>query len=498
MKGLVEKISLSLERPTPTDKQADRERLVGALIGHTGIDIPVVIDLTVLKDVPRVLRDHGFSVTVTSCFTGDALRVIALDKEVSCGVAVDIGTTNIVASLYDLADGRRIVQRERENPQTAIALDVLSRVQVAMGGRSRELHALLMEGMNALIGDLCAAGGIRPGDIDCVVCAGNTIMTHFLLDLPVENIPLEPYIPAAHHVDPFLPGEIGLSMNSRGLVHVFPNVGSYVGGDIVAGILSSGLYRDQEPSFLIDVGTNAEIVLGCNEWIIVGAGAAGPALEGGIAEIGMRATEGAVDHVRISEEGRHVFVSTIGNGEPKGICGSGMIELVSELYKTGVINEQGKFTASAPRLVHDEFYKGFIVSDTGDRQLIIKDRDIDNFLRSKAAMFSALYVIVSSVGLRFKDISQVYVSGAFGTGIDAEKAMRIGMIPRIGKEKIIPVGNTSLRGAEMLLMDRELLKDVDRICRMVTYREMNTDGDFMREFPSALIIPHFDPVKLEG
>jgi len=323
-------------------------------------------------------------------------------------------------------------------------------------------------------------------------------MTHFLLDLPVENIPLEPYIPAAHHVDPFLPGEIGLSMNSRGLVHVFPNVGSYVGGDIVAGILSSGLYRDQEPSFLIDVGTNAEIVLGCNEWIIVGAGAAGPALEGGIAEIGMRATEGAVDHVRISEEGRHVVVSTIGNGEPKGICGSGMIELVSELFKTGVINEQGKFTASAPRLVHDEFYKGFIVSDTGDRQLIIKDRDIDNFLRSKAAMFSALYVIVSSVGLRFKDISQVYVSGAFGTGIDAEKAMRIGMIPRIGKEKIIPVGNTSLRGAEMLLMDRELLKDVDRICRMVTYREMNTDGDFMREFPSALIIPHFDPVKLEG
>ncbi|MGE5239259.1 MAG: ASKHA domain-containing protein [Chloroflexota bacterium] len=506
MNALLTPLTLTLSEPSSADKTADWERLLDRLRHEAGIAVPVDIDPTLLRSLSPRLREHAWRLSCVLGHGRERSMIVSLGSPSAFAAAVDIGTTNIVGSLFDLATGELIAGIEKRNPQTAVGLDVLTRVHLAMGGKGRELHRMLIEGVNALLGELCRGAGLSDRDLQAVAVAGNTIMTHFLLDLAVDNIPVEPYVPVIHRVDFVDPRSISLAMNPYGVLYVFPNAGSYVGGDIIAGILSSGLYKEREPALLIDVGTNAEIVLGCDEWIIVGAGAAGPALEGGIAEIGMSASEGAINEVSIGplatsegETGTGLTVSlhTIGGTQPRGLCGSGMIELVSELYASGIIDRTGKFVDDAPCIVAAEGRKGFVITPTDDGALILKDTEIENFLRSKAAMFSSLQVIVRSVGLKFADIRKVYVSGAFGMGINVEKAISIGMIPKIPKERFVPVGNSSLKGAELILHDRGLLSEIDRIAAMITYKEMNTDREFMKEFPAALFIPHTNPEVLE-
>ncbi len=507
MNALLTPLTLTLSEPSPADKTADWERLVDRLRQEAGMAAPIDIDPMLLRSLSPRLREQAWRLSLVLCHGRELSTIVSLGSTSAFAAAVDMGTTNIVGSLFNLATGERLAGGEERNPQTAVGLDVLTRVHLAMGGKGRELHRMLIEGINALLGELCRGAGVPERDVHAVAVAGNTIMTHFLLDLAVDNIPVEPYVPVIHRVDFINPRSIGLAMNPCGVAYVFPNAGSYVGGDIIAGILSSGLYREREPSLLIDVGTNAEIVLGCEEWIVVGAGAAGPALEGGIAEIGMSASEGAISEVSIKpsafpegEAGTGVTVSlrTIGGTRPRGLCGSGMIELVSELYACGIIDRTGKFVDDAPGVVAADGRKGFVIAQTDDRVLILRDTEIENFLRSKAAMFSSLHVIVRSVGLSFADIRKVYVSGAFGMGINVEKATSIGMIPKIPKERFVPMGNSSLRGAEMILQERGLLSEIDRIAALITYKEMNTDREFMKEFPAALFIPHTNPQVLEA
>jgi uncharacterized 2Fe-2S/4Fe-4S cluster protein (DUF4445 family) len=498
VKAIVFPLTVTLDAPTPSDKLADRERLTQAVLAATGVDLPVEIDLEILRELPAFLRACNFSATLTVGVARDRIALVRLGRHRTFGAAIDLGTTNLVGSLFDMGSLERLCSAEVENPQVQAGLDVLTRVQLAMSGRSGELHRLIAEGVKALLEALCAEAGIDGDEICAAAIAGNTIMTHFLLGLPTDNIPFDPYIPVVNRADFVNAKNLGLPVNPRALVYVFPNVGSYVGGDIVAGILSSGLYLSEKPSVLIDVGTNAEIVLGCREWGIVGAGAAGPALEGGIAEIGMRALDGAIHSVRIDPGDFSVEIKTFGDGPPRGLCGSGMIELVSELYTAGILDSRGKLQ-KVTGLVRDvDGEQGFVLHESGEGALVIRNREIENFLRSKAAMFASLRVIVTSVGLRFADIEKVYVSGAFGKGIDAEKAARIGMIPAIERGKIESIGNSSLRGAEMLLLGRHLLPHIDRICGMITYKEMNAEGEFMREFPGALFIPHTNPELLES
>jgi uncharacterized 2Fe-2S/4Fe-4S cluster protein (DUF4445 family) len=503
---LLSTFALALSEPTSTDKTADWERLVSRVSQQYGVAEPIDADPGLLRELPATLRREAWKLNLVLARARERAKIVSLDSRAAFAAAVDLGTTNIVASLFDLKSGARVASGYTRNPQTGIGLDVLTRMHASMGGRGRELHELMVTGINGLLNELCHTARIEPSGLSVVAIAGNTIMTHFLLDLTVEHIPVEPYVPVVHRVDFVEPSSVGLDMNPRGMVYVFPNAGSYVGGDIISGILSSGLYKDKEPSLLIDVGTNAEIVLGCDEWIVVGAGAAGPALEGGIAEIGMNASEGAIHQVAItrlpgSQEGLPpeftVAVNTIGGGEPRGLCGSGMIELISELYGSGIIDRTGKLTADASNVITEDGRKAFVIYRKGDESLLIRDTEIDNFLRSKAAMFSALRVIVTSVGLTFGDIRKVYVSGAFGMGINVDKAISLGMIPKIPKERFTPIGNSSLKGAELFLRQRELLSDIDRISEMITYKEMNTDREFMKEFPAALFIPHTNPEVLE-
>ncbi len=495
MQPIITTVFLTVDQPSPSDKRADKERLLDGL-KSIGIADPVDIDLALLRKLPAYLREHDFSITLVLGSMGDSYKVIDVGRPVSYAVALDIGTTNMVASLFDMIKKERIGSSEIENPQISAGLDVLTRVHLAMGGKGDSLHSLLVNGINKLIGKLCAGHGVAIEDVGAVIIAGNTIMTHFLLNLSVDAIPVEPYIPAVHKPSFIAPHTIGISIHEPGLVYIFPNAGSYVGGDIISGILFSGGYKQKEPFIIVDAGTNAEIVLGCDEWIMVGAGAAGPALESGIAEAGMRAEEGAICNVDIRRDDGTVLIKTIGDKPPKGICGSGMIDLISELYAASIINQQGKFVGSSGKIRETDGRKGFVLHESEAATIVVKETDIENFLRSKAAMFASLYVMVKAVGLSFRDIARFYVSGALGTGIDTDKAIRIGFIPDIQRDRFIPLGNSSLAGAEMLLMDSTLLKDIDAICAMVTYREMNTDGEFMKEFPAALFIPHTNPEVL--
>lgn len=500
MKPLVLPFQGRLNKPSPSDKTADSDRLIKFLQRHLDSHSTTVTNLKIIQELPFYLRKNDFSFMLALAFTGKEIKILDLlehNEDNVYAVAIDIGTTNIVGSLFEMSSCEKLAYGEIENPQISLGLDVLTRIHHAMLGKSKDLNQLILEGINKLIEDLSKRATVEQSKIYTAVFSGNTIMSHFLLNLSVENIPIEPYIPVCNKFQWLEARDVGINIHPNGLVFIFPNAGSYVGGDIIAGILASGLYKEESPSILIDVGTNAEIVFGCKEWILLGAGAAGPALESGISPIGMRAIEGAIYSFEIDEQG-NIQYKTIGSKPPKGVCGSGMIELISEMFKAGIIDNQGRFKNYSKRIVETNGKKGLVICSSNDKRLVITNTDIENFLRSKAAMFSSLYIIVKSVGLNFRDINKVYISGAFGRGIDAQKAMRIGMIPKIDKDKFIPLGNSSLKGAEMLLMNRDLLEDIEQICSLITYKEMNTEREFMKEFPGALFIPHTNPAILDS
>ncbi len=490
MNPLLLSLNMQLAEPSALDKRADKERLLEGVGAVLNSEHPIEICLNALRKLPHFLRENRFSTFAVIGITDNNTNILDIrNNDRIYAVAIDVGTTNLAASLYDMKNYQKLCTSEHENPQITLGLDVLTRVHIAMSKKANKLNELLISGINFLISKLCQLMGITHSDIYTTVISGNTIMSHFLTNLNVANIPIEPYIPVCHKFGFAKNSNIGLNINSEGLVYIYPNAGSYVGGDIISGILSSEMYKDELPSMLIDVGTNAEIVLGCKDWLLVGAGAAGPALESGISEIGMRAIDGAIYSVSI-DNNRKVKFKTIGDKEPVGVCGSGMIELISEMFRVGIINSQGRFEKNAGRFLEKNSAKGFIIYNAKGKVLTISEHDIENFLRSKAAMFTSLYALTKSVGLKFRDIHKVYISGAFGRGIDAEKAANIGMIPNIEKDKIIPIGNSSLRGAEMLLTNRDLLADIDKICSLITYKEMNTESEFMKEFPGALFMPH--------
>jgi uncharacterized 2Fe-2S/4Fe-4S cluster protein (DUF4445 family) len=320
-------------------------------------------------------------------------------------------------------------------------------------------------------------------------------MTHFLLGLDIGTIPVDPFVPVVRMPGFFTASELSLDINPEASVYVFPNAGSYVGGDIASGILASGMFRSDDVSILIDVGTNAEVVIGNREWMIVGAGAAGPALEEGICRIGRRAKKGIVYDFEI--RGRVVACKTFDEGRPEGICGSGMISLLYELYQAGMVDKSGA-------LMPGEHVSGiggertFAIScESGPDELSITQAEIHNFMKSKAAMFTLLLVLTRSVGVSFGDIANVYVSGALGTGIDPAKAAGIGMLPAWPRGIVKPLGNSSLAGARMLLTDAGLVDAVNDVIGKITYKHMHDDPEFMKEFRGAVFIPHTNPELLK-
>ncbi len=486
---LVFSLDLELPEPTEDDKRADLERVADAL----GAD-SLVPTISALRTLPDILRKKGFRISPVFSVHYGSTRLIETNTGSCFALAVDIGTTNIVFELVNMKDPGPSLRLQFKNPQIKYGEDLLSRIQHCMQGGLKELRDSIIAGLNEEIKRAARQAGITTKEIYAAVFSANTVMSHLLLGLDVSHIPVSPYIPVVSRALFFTTSEVELDIHPDATVYVFPNAGSYVGGDIISGILATGLHRKESPQVLIDVGTNAEIVIGTKDWILVGAGAAGPALEGGILASGTVAKEGAIYRIDIEGSGV-VKYKTIGDSSPLGICGSGVIDLVAELYRVGFIDQRGRFTDSAPTVEIDG-EKTFVVAKNDKAVIGINEREIENFLRSKAAMFTSLYVLTQSLGISFRDIEKFYIAGALGSGVQLKNAQLLGMLPRLPEDRFQPIGNSSLTGAGMLLRDASLLDEIEHIHSIITYREMNTDNEFMKEFPSARFIPHTNPERL--
>jgi uncharacterized 2Fe-2S/4Fe-4S cluster protein (DUF4445 family) len=453
----------------------------------------VQIPLTVL----RKLHEHVGKETEIPCIIGRAGRVqklIDIGTERSYSIALDIGTTNLVALLYDNSAQKDVITKSIQNPQIEFGSDIMTRMHRTLSGGHGEVYQALANGISGLVAEVCREARISRQDIHAVSVAGNTVMSHFFLGLDISTIPVDPFVPVVRAPGFLLASELKLDINPEALVYVFPNAGSYVGGDITSGILASGLYLSDKTSILIDVGTNAEVVIGNRDWMIVGAGAAGPALEEGISRIGKRAKKGIVYDVEINQG--DISCKTFDQGRPEGICGSGMVSLLYELYKAGMIDQSGALREGEQvTFVNGE--RSFSISCNGQDALFITENEIQSFMRSKAAMFTLLLVLTRSVGISFKDIGTVFVSGALGTGIEATKAVGIGMLPAWPAEIVKPLGNSSLEGARMLLADGSLVDTIHALAEKITYKPMQDDPEFMQEYLGAVFIPHTNPEVLK-
>jgi uncharacterized 2Fe-2S/4Fe-4S cluster protein (DUF4445 family) len=415
------------------------------------------------------------------------------------GLAVDLGTSTVVIRLLDLITGEIKDETSFLNPQVEFGQDILARIHFASeeGGLGK-LQRLLIERLNEEISQLTQKNSIKTISLVGMCISGNTVMTHLFLGLDPFWICREPYIPAMNRPDLIKATELGVVINPESPVMVIPNVGSYFGGDLISGILASGMTHQDEICILVDVGTNAEVVLGNREWLMGCAGAAGPALEGGVARMGMMAGPGVIDKVIADPETGEFRIRTIENKSPVGICGSGLIDLVAQLFLAGLIDLRGKYVESkcGKRLRKVDGVNHFILvssQDSGTRNaLTLSQPDIDALIRSKAAMYTILTTITRMINVSIDDITRFYIAGTFGSYIDPRSAIAIGMIPDLALETYRPLGNTSLAGASQTLLSATAREEIYRIRDQVTYVELNVNQEFMNLFSAAKFIPHTD------
>lgn len=495
--------TLNLTPPSLSDNTADQERLLGALRKRLA-GRAVYLDLALVARLPALLRRWDYSVRCALVHDRDVWHVCGLagegDPAPLCGLAIDLGTTRIVVSLLNLETGRVLGESSFDNPQGGIGPDVLARIHYAGQGEGLfHLQRLVVDGLNDMLARLCRQAGIGPERIVLLALAGNTTMTHLFMGLDPRWIIREPYIPVVNR--PGIPSarKLGLNVSPGARIIIFPNIGSYFGGDLVAGILYSRLDLGQQAALLVDVGTNAEVVLGDRNWMIACAGAAGPALESGVSRIGTTARPGAIDQVRICGQDRVLTLRTIDGAPPVGICGSGVIDLAAQLFASGMIDIQGRFVPGAcqGRLIMIDGEPHLIIAEAGatasGEALTISQVDLDSLIRSKAAMYTILETITGAVGMTPGQLSTFYVAGTFGSFIDPRSAITIGMLPDLPLERFRPLGNSSLEGAKRVLTHPGSLDRVDRIRDRITYMELNVNQDFMNRFSAARFIPHTNP-----
>ncbi|THB78394.1 MAG: DUF4445 domain-containing protein [Desulfobacteraceae bacterium] len=502
-------IPVQVGRPSLANNTADAERFKQALCQALGQDrcaaSQVRLTLTVLKDLPQTLRLADYHVKVIlfrdrEVWTVAGIRPFTHARPLT-GAAMDIGTTRVVLQLIDLETGQPMGQELGfDNPQGSVAPDVLARIHHAGSGSGlTELQSLIIEAVNHHIESLCTAHNLSPDDVYLVAGAGNTTMTHLFLGIDPFEIIREPYIPCVNILDALAARDLGLRIHEAGQVFLFPNIGSYFGGDLLAGILFAGLDQKEDPCILVDVGTNAEIVIGNRDWLVACAGAAGPALEGGVSKMGMTAGPGVIDRVRIDPETRRFDLHTIDDSAPIGICGSGMIDLAAQLFLSGMIDIRGKFSVKTcqGRLRDIDGIPTLTLVDKADsgtgEDILFSQVDLNSLTSSKAAMYTILEVIVrQTAGIEFQDLSTFYVAGTFGSFINPVSAISIGMLPDIALGTFEVLGNSSLKGAALMLSNMDAYDRVLSIREGITYIELNVNQAFMNMFSGAKFYPHTD------
>jgi uncharacterized 2Fe-2S/4Fe-4S cluster protein (DUF4445 family) len=499
----VEKIYLELDPATEGDNQADVARIINYL-RMTHDEHRLTMNLNLIRKVPDIIRQGDFKVTVTIVrpVRKDGKNLIVNIEPFDTSnrnfaIAVDIGTTTVFGQVLDLHTGEVMSQHGEFNSQISYGEDVISRIIFAeKDGGLEIIHQKVIETLNKIIDKILKKAKVGRHEVTTITLAGNSTMTQLLLKINPSYIRRDPYVPASMVYPPFRANKIGIDLADHTIALIYPAVSSYVGGDIIAGIMASGMYRTSELTLYMDIGTNAEIVIGHKDWMVCTAASAGPAFEGGGVKFGMRASRGAIEDFSINPENYEPMIITVGNKKAKGICGSGLITLAAKLLETGVIDSRGKFnqTLETPRIRKtDDIWEYVLVYRENteiDRDITITEPDLDNLIRAKGAMYSAALTLLDEIGLGVKDIERVVLAGGFGSYVDLESAITIGLLPEIEPEKVTYLGNGSLLGCKINSLTNALRRDVSNVVNMMTNFELASTPSYMDHYMGALFLPH--------
>ena len=505
LKNNLEIIRVTMDEPTLDDTMPDNERLVWAIRNQTGME-HVKLPYSVIRKMAHVLRESNFDVNLVIRKTSRDIFVYDIcsgEKEpVVAGLAIDIGTTTVSAIIIDMLDGKILAKASSGNGQIRYGADVINRIIESQkpGGRDKLQKAVIEETINPLVKNMCRQAKLNPMSIYRMAIASNTTMNHLLIGVDADPVRMEPYIPTFFKTNALFAGDIGICVNPDAHIILAPNIGSYVGGDITAGAFVSMLWNKESFSLFIDLGTNGEIVFGNSDFMFSCACSAGPAFEGGDISCGMRATDGAIEACVIDEETMEPTLTVVGDSgtKPVGICGSGIIDIISELFRCGIINPKGKFIRDGERVRRDSdgmgsYILAFEEEEAGSsKDVEITEVDIDSFIRAKGAIFSAIRTMLSYCDFDISMIENVYVAGGIGSGINMANAINIGMFPDIPVEMYHYVGNTSLAGAYAMLYSTASERKVYELASNMTYIELSAIPQYMDEFVGACFLPHTD------
>ncbi len=501
----VEKKYMELPEPTQHDNVPDVMRMINFLkINHD--EHRLVAELPVIRKISDVLRQNNFKVTATLARPvqpGRKTHIINVQPgdttDRNYAIAADIGTTTVYGQLIDLNSGKGLAEQGEFNGQISYGEDVISRIMYAeKPGGLDKIQEVVVKTINDIIRKIIRRAGVDKEEISTITLAGNTTMTQLLLKINPRYIRRAPYVPTSTIYPPLRAVELGIDLGQHAKALIYPIVSSYVGGDIVAGVMGSGMYRTDELTLFLDIGTNAEIVIGNKDWLACAACSAGPAFEGGGIEFGMRASEGAIEDFSIDPFTYEPMNLTIGNVRPKGICGSGLIIMVATLFEMGVIDNLGKFnrnlntTRIRERDGIWEYVLAYAPETQIDRDIVLTEPDIDNLIRAKGAIYSGCMTLIEEVGLDVSSLQRIILAGGFGSYVDLEKAMTIGLLPEIDPAKVTYVGNGSLMGARMSTLTNRIRKDVVEVTRKMTNFELSETPSYMDHYVASLFLPHTD------
>lgn len=493
----VKKKFFQMPEPSLEDPIADLENIKKA-VGNFDLELKQI------QEIPSFLRENNFSGTAVLCNK----KLISLEhgntETENFAVAIDLGTTSIVAALLDINSGKQLATRGILNPQVRFGDDVLTRIcsQAESPKKLEHLQKDAVSACNRLINELCRDSGISAKNIYSISIAGNTVMECLICGIPVNALGKIPFVPPFSHSLNMLASDLGIETNPRADVYIFPVIGGFVGGDIVSGILASGLKECSRPTLFVDVGTNGEIVLAVDSRLYAASAAAGPAFEGARIESGMRASSGAIEKILIEKD--TVQLNVIGNTEPKGICGTALIDAAAEMLRCGILDETGRILSpeECPRNLSTEIRRrirpsrnaktwNFLLTPSKDykKEIHITQKDIRELQLATGAIRAAINILLKKVGLEYQNVNMICLAGGFGNYIRRTHAKRIGLIPNLPDTKIHFIGNTSLIGAKAVLLSQHNTKYVEEIAKNVNYIEVSLDSEFQMEFATSMVFP---------
>jgi len=499
---MVKKVELQLDLPTLEDTVSDLDRLKRALKKQGFDTSKMSTNIRVMRQLTQAVRDENFKVVASILWKKCSSEIVAVNPlnhvEKSLGLAVDLGTTSIVVYVVDMGSGDILSAASGHNRQASCGDDVINRIVCSEKDGVKKLKKMAVSTINNLSKRALASIKLDEKQIENIVVSGNTTMLHLLLGIKADYIRREPYIPTVAEFPIIKAGEIGLKAAFYAGVFIMPGPASYVGGDIVSGVLYTGFNNLEDITLFIDIGTNGEIVLGNDEFLMTAACSAGPAFEGGGIRWGMRAEDGAIENITLDPQTFEPEYQVIGNFKPRGICGSGMIDLLSEMLLKKVIGQDGKFKMEIdhPRLIlfNDEpaFVIEYAKNIDSDEDIIFTESDIKSLILSKAAVYAGFSILIEQIGMDFSSISKMIITGGFGQFLDIEKAITIGLLPDIDRDKFQYMGNSSIAGAYMALLSNTYRQQAISISNAMTYIDFSSNNAFMDEFTRAQFLPHTD------